>query len=115
MRLGRSPVEVVPLGIGCWAWGEQKYWGFGEDFGPQDVVDAFGVCLDAGLDFFDTAEVYGHGKSEQLLGALVRRSPRPVVVATKYAPLSGRGGPAAVPRALAKSLKRLGLPRVDLY
>jgi len=114
-RLGHSSIEVVPLGVGCWAWGDQRFWRFGQDHGPQDVVGAFEACVEAGLDFYDTAEVYGSGKSEQMLGALVRRSPRPLVVATKYAPLTGRGGPAAIRSALAKSLKRLGLPRVDLY
>src|SRR4029450_6005681 len=107
VRLGHSSIEVVPLGVGCWAWGDQRFWRFGQDHGPQDVVAAFDACIAAGLDFYDTAEVYGGGKSEQMLGALVRRSPRPLVVATKYAPLTGRGGPAAIRPALAKSLKRL--------
>jgi aryl-alcohol dehydrogenase-like predicted oxidoreductase len=79
------------------------------------VVDAFDAYVEAGLDFFDTAEAYGAGKGEQFLGSLVRRSRRELVVATKYAPLRGRGGAAAIPRGLARSLKRLGLPQVDLY
>ena len=115
VRLGQSPVEVVPLGVGCWAWGDQEYWRYELDHGQPDVIAAFAACLDAGLDFFDTAEAYGWGRSEQLVGALVRRSPRPMVVATKYAPLAGRGGAGAIAKGLAGSLKRLGLPRVDLY
>ena len=115
VRLGRSPVEVVPLGVGCWAWGDRQYWRYEQDHGPRDVVAAFDACLDAGLDLFDTAEAYGAGKSEQIVGALARRCGRALVVATKYAPLTGRGGAAAIPRALARSLKRLGLPRIDLY
>jgi aryl-alcohol dehydrogenase-like predicted oxidoreductase len=115
VRLGQSPIEVVPLGVGCWAWGDREYWRYEEEHGPRDVVAAFDACLAAGLDLFDTAEAYGWGKSEQLLGALVRRSPRPVVVATKYAPLAGRGGAAAITKGLAGSLKRLRLPRIDLY
>lgn len=115
VRLGQSPLEVVPLGVGCWAWGDEEYWRYGQDHGQHDVVAAFAACLDAGLDFFDTAEAYGWGRSEQLVGALVRRSPRQMVVATKYAPLAGRGGAGAIARGLAGSLKRLGLPRVDLY
>ncbi|MDX2167471.1 MAG: aldo/keto reductase [Deltaproteobacteria bacterium] len=115
VRLGQSPVEVVPLGVGCWAWGDKRYWRYEVDLGPQDVVDGFAAALAAGLDFFDTAEAYGAGKSEQLLGWLVRQAPRPTVVATKYAPLVGRGGPAAIPRALEASLKRMRLPHVDLY
>jgi aryl-alcohol dehydrogenase-like predicted oxidoreductase len=115
VRLGRSPLEVVPLGVGCWAWGDQRFWRYGEDHGPRDVVAAFDACLAAGLDLFDTAEAYGWGKSEQIVGSLARRAGRPVVVATKYAPLAGRGGAAAIRKGLAGSLKRLGLPRIDLY
>jgi len=115
VRLGRSPLEVAALGVGCWAWGDQRYWRYGEDHGPRDVVAAFDACLEAGLDLFDTAEAYGWGKGEQLLGSLVRRSGRPLVIATKYAPLAGRGGPAAVRKGVAGSLKRLGVPRIDLY
>lgn len=115
IRLGQSPVEVVPLGVGCWAWGDREYWRYEEDHGPRDVVAAFDACLEAGLDLFDTAEAYGWGKSEQILGALARRCGRAVVVATKYAPLAGRGGAAAIPKALAGSLKRLGVPHIDLY
>ncbi|HLY38209.1 MAG TPA: aldo/keto reductase [Candidatus Binatia bacterium] len=115
VRLGASPLEVAPLGVGCWAWGDRRFWRYEEDHGPRDVVAAFSASIAAGLDLFDTAEAYGWGKSEQLLGALVRRSARPLVVATKYAPLAGRGGAGAIPKAIAGSLRRLGLPRIDLY
>jgi aryl-alcohol dehydrogenase-like predicted oxidoreductase len=115
VRLGQSPLEVVRLGVGCWAWGDREYWLYERDLGPRDVVEAFSASIDGGLDLFDTAEAYGWGKSEQLVGALARRSPRPVVVATKYAPLPGRGGPAAIDKGIDGSLKRLGLPRIDLY
>lgn len=115
VRLGRSPLEVVPLGVGCWAWGDRRFWLYEEDHGPQDVVDAFGACLAAGLDLYDTAEAYGWGKGEKILGALIRKSGRSLIVATKYAPLAGRGGPAAIAKGLDGSLKRLGLPQVDLY
>jgi aryl-alcohol dehydrogenase-like predicted oxidoreductase len=115
VRLGQSPVEVAPLGVGCWAWGDSEYWDYGVGHDGRDVVAAFDACLAAGLDLFDTAESYGWGKGEQILGSLVRRSGRSLVVATKYAPLAGRGGPAAIRKGLAGSLRRLGLPRIDLY
>lgn len=115
VQLGRSPLHVVPLGVGCWAWGDQEYWRYGRDHGPRDVVDAFEACGEAGLDLYDTAEAYGWGKSEQILGSLARRSPHPLIIATKYAPLAGRGGAPAIRKGLAGSLKRLGLPRIDLY
>jgi len=115
VRLGQSPLQVVPLGVGCWAWGDRRYWRYEEDHRPRDVVDAFDACLDAGLDLFDTAEAYGAGRGEKIVGWLVRKSGRELVIATKYAPIAGRGGAAAIARGLTGSLKRLGLPRVDLY
>ena len=42
VRLGQSPLEVAPLGVGCWAWGDRRYWRYEEDLSPRDVVDAFG-------------------------------------------------------------------------
>jgi len=108
-------VEVVPIGVGCWAWGDEEYWRYGQDHGPADVVAAFDAAVGAGLDFFDTAEAYAWGKGEQILGALVRKSERAAVVATKYAPLAGRGGAAAVAKGLSGSLRRLRLPVIDLY
>jgi aryl-alcohol dehydrogenase-like predicted oxidoreductase len=115
VRLGQSPLEVVPLGVGCWAWGDRRYWRYEADHGPRDVVDAFDACIEAGLDLFDTAEAYGAGKGEKIIGWLARKSGRALAIATKYAPITGRGGAAAIRKGLAGSLKRLGLPRVDLY
>ena len=104
VRLGQSPVEVPPLGVGCWAWGDKRYWRYEEAYGPRDVIGAFEASVAAGLDLFDTAEVYGWGKSEKIVGALARRSEANVVIATKYAPLSGRGGARAIHKGLAGSL-----------
>nr|MBK7067183.1 aldo/keto reductase [Deltaproteobacteria bacterium] len=78
------------------------------------MLDAFMASVEAGATLFDTAEVYGHGASEQVLGWLARRSGAPVVLATKYAPLRGRGGRKVLP-ALKNSLRRMGIGRVDLY
>jgi aryl-alcohol dehydrogenase-like predicted oxidoreductase len=115
VRLGHSPLEVAPLGVGCWAWGDREYWLYDQKHGPKEVVAAFEASRAAGLDLFDTAEAYGWGKSEQLLGALVRRGGPGPLVATKYAPLAGRGGARALAKGIDGSLKRLGLPRIDLY
>src|SRR5271156_475156 len=62
VRLGHSSLEVVALGVGCWAWGDRPYWRYEEDHGPRDVVDAFAACLQAGLRLFATAAGYGWGK-----------------------------------------------------
>ena len=115
VRLGHSPLEVAPLGVGCWVWGDREYWLYEQAHGPREVVAAFEASRAAGLDLFDTAEAYGWGKSEQLLGALVRRGGPGPLVATKYAPLAGRGGARALAKGIDGSLKRLGLPRIDLY
>lgn len=114
-RLGQSPLEVCPLGVGCWAWGEREYWNYGEEYGAREAVGAFAASVQAGVDLFDTAEVYGWGKSEQILGGIERRSGTRVVIATKYAPLSGRGGAAAVADGIAGSMRRLGRSQIDLF
>ena len=67
-----------------------------------------------GLDLFDTAEVYGDGESEKILGCIVLRRGGQLAVATKFGLLPGRDA-RTLPRALDASLRRLGLPRVDLY
>lgn len=113
--IGRSSLRVPSLGAGAWAWGDARYWGYGERHTSRDVVDAFAASVDAGVRLFDTAEVYGHGASEQALGWLARKSGAPLVLATKFAPLRGRGGARALLPALKNSLRRMGVARVDLY
>lgn len=113
--LGRSSLRVSPLGAGCWSWGDVRYWGYGTRHTSRDVVDAYAAFVDGGVTFFDTAEVYGHGDAEKALGWLARRPGPRRVIATKFAPLRGRGGARAVLPALRASLRRMGLPRVDLY
>jgi aryl-alcohol dehydrogenase-like predicted oxidoreductase len=114
IAIGRSDLRVTPLGVGTWQWGD-RYWRFGGAYGLPDVEAAYRVSREAGIDFFDTAEIYGRGASEQILGALVRRDLESVVVATKFAPLPTRWTAHHVAQALDASLKRLGMPRVDLY
>lgn len=114
VSLGATDVRVAPLAVGTWSWGDRPFWGYETEFTPRDVVDAFSASVDAGLTLFDTAEVYGHGESEKILGFMARKSGAPLVVATKFAPLAGRRA-TDLPRALATSLRRLGLPCVDLY
>lgn len=115
VAIGSTQIRVPRIGVGAWAWGEKRYWGYEDGYGPPDVVDAFTASVDAGLTFFDTAEIYGHGESEKILGWMARKSGKKLVIATKFAPLAGRDGARSVAHALDVSLKRLGLPRVDLY
>jgi aryl-alcohol dehydrogenase-like predicted oxidoreductase len=114
----RSNVEAkglsLPrLGVGTWAWGDRLIWGYERGYGREDVEAAFRASLAAGLAFFDTAEVYGFGASERILGDMIRQTDSPVQVATKFAPYRLTVG--AVRRALEGSLSRLGLESVDLY
>jgi aryl-alcohol dehydrogenase-like predicted oxidoreductase len=91
------------------------YWGFGKEFTERDVWEAFEESIRAGLTFFDTAEVYGVGRSERFLGEFIRRTHAPAVVATKFMPFPTRLTGASLAKALERSLKRLGLSAVDLY
>ena len=98
--LGGSGVVVPDMGLGGWQWGDKGRWGFGTGYGPSEIADAFLGALEGHGRFFDTAEVYGHGTSEQVLGWMAARVPEPLVLATKFAPLPGRGGVRAAPEAL---------------
>ncbi|ASC73207.1 Aldo-keto reductase [Halomicronema hongdechloris C2206] len=115
LQLGPKGPVVPALGVGTWSWGDSLFWSYGKDYGTEQVQAAFQASLDAGIQLFDTAEVYGLGKSEELLGRFLQTTDRPVAVATKYLPLPWRLGTAAVADALTASLKRLQLPTVALY
>ena len=115
IRLGASEVVVPNVGVGTWEWGDRALWGYGTGYGPSEVVDAFLGALEGRGRFFDTAEVYGHGTAELSLGWMAARVEEPLVLATKFAPLRGRGGCRAVEGALRGSLARLRRDAVDLY
>jgi aryl-alcohol dehydrogenase-like predicted oxidoreductase len=115
IAIGKSGLVVPALGVGTWQWGDRNLWGYGRDYTAADVAAAYAASRAAGLTFFDTAEIYGRGTSERLLGEQVAQDPGPVVVATKFAPLPGRWTARRLAGALAASLARLGLARVDLY
>jgi len=113
--LGKTGITVPQLGIGAWAWGDQMFWGYGKGYGEADIRAAFDACMKAGINFFDTAEVYGSGNSERLLGKFLHEAKRPAIVATKFFPYPYRLTKGSLRRALLGSLNRLGLPKVDLY
>ncbi len=115
IALGATELRISPLGVGTWQWGDRMLWGFGRGYGEQDVREAFEVSLEAGADFFDSAEAYGFGRSEELLGKFARATSKPIVTATKFAPYPWRLRGKSLIGALRKSLQRLGLPSVDLY
>ncbi len=113
--LGQTGTRVPPLGIGTWAWGDSMIWGYGKGYNRTDLQAAFTACMDAGVNFFDTAEVYGMGRSERMLGEFLQADGRPAVVATKFFPFPYRLTKGSLHRALRGSLRRLQRPVVDLY
>jgi aryl-alcohol dehydrogenase-like predicted oxidoreductase len=118
LSLGRTSLQVSPLGVGTWAWGDRLYWGYGRGYTEADLEAAFQASLAAGITLFDTAEVYGRGESERLLGRFAAGvpggTPAPVI-ATKFFPYPWRLRRASLLSALRGSLARLGRERVDLY
>jgi aryl-alcohol dehydrogenase-like predicted oxidoreductase len=103
------------MGTGCWQWGDRFFWGFGRGYSDNEVKESFDISLASGINFFDTAEVYGNGTSERLLGMFAAQAGQALVTATKYMPYPWRLLPSSLPHAFERSLKRLQMPKVDLY
>jgi aryl-alcohol dehydrogenase-like predicted oxidoreductase len=115
VKLGNTDIDISPIGVGTWAWGDRFMWSYGKTHTDADIAAAFDAALALGINFFDTAEVYGLGRSERLLGQFISVARPPVVVATKFMPFPFWLTKNALRRALRNSLKRLGLAQVDLY
>jgi len=120
--LAGSDVSIPTLGVGTWAWGDSSTWGMGSydsSLTEETIRQAWDASIDAGVTLFDTAEVYGSGESERIIGRLMAADPdraAKVVLATKFMPspwkLNVRG---ALLAALRSSVERLGVPKVGLY
>jgi aryl-alcohol dehydrogenase-like predicted oxidoreductase len=111
-QLGRSGLMVSSVGLGCNNFGRRL-----DREGTRRVIDA---ALDAGITLLDTADVYGGGASERLIGELLGDRRDRVVLATKFGMDMGdgteaRGAPEYVRRAVRASLERLRTDRIDLY
>jgi len=120
ITLGRSGLKVSPLCLGTMSFGTE--WAWGNDEATSKTI--FDHYLDAGGNFFDTADVYTNGRSEEFVGKFIReRKARDrAVLATKFTfnaepgnPNAGGNGRKNIYRALEGSLKRLGTDYVDLY
>ena len=116
--LGRSGIAVSPVGLGCWQFSEGK--GFGGSFWPalpQATVDAIvGASLAAGVTWFDTAEMYGRGRSEAALAGALRACGRrngDVVVATKWWPALRTA--RSIRETIGERLSRLAPFGIDLH
>jgi len=122
-RLGSEGLEVSAVGLGCM--GMAGVAGMSAMYGPVDVDEAVATihrAIDLGVDFFDTAEIYGPYANEELLGRAIADRRDGLVVATKFGfrIIDGRaqgvdGSPANVRRVCEQSLVRLGIEVIDLY
>jgi len=117
-KLGRQGLEVSALGLGCM--GMSDFYGGRDD---EESVATINLALDRGVTFLDTADMYGVGANEELVGRVVRERREWVVVATKFGIVRSADGnargisgrPDYVRQACDASLRRTGLDVIDLY
>lgn len=117
-QLGTSGLTVSPLGLGCM--------GISEFYGQADQQEALAMlhlAVERGLNFFDTADIYGQGRNEEFVGAALKEHRSKIVLATKFGIVRNDQGefigvnsrPEYVRSACEASLKRLGIEVIDLY
>lgn len=111
-------LEVSALGLGCM--GMSEFYGEGDEAESRRTIDR---ALELGVNFLDTADMYGVGRNEELVGRAVRGRREEFVIATKFGNVRGAGGerlgingrPEYVRSACEASLRRLGVDHIDLY
>ena len=108
-------LDNTEMGLGAWAWGDRFFWQYGHGYTEEDIAAAFRASIAGGVNLVDTAEVYGGGRSEHLVGLFIKNSSQKVMVATKFFPIPYRFTKNSVVRALRTSLERLELDHVYLY
>jgi aryl-alcohol dehydrogenase-like predicted oxidoreductase len=127
-KLGRSNIKISAMGMGCWAiggpfWGGETPLGWGA-VDDNESIRAIHACMDLGVNFFDTASVYGAGHSERVLGQGVADRRDQIVIATKFGPVfdetskqttGGDATPAGIRQSCEDSLRRLNTDYIDLF
>jgi aryl-alcohol dehydrogenase-like predicted oxidoreductase len=127
-KLGKSGIEVSAVGMGCWAIGG-PFWAGVTPLGWGEVDDTESIraiqrAMELGVTFFDTANVYGAGHSERVLGRGIAGHRSQVVIATKFNALFDEAArqvtgsdpsPAGIRKACEESLRRLNTDTIDLY
>jgi aryl-alcohol dehydrogenase-like predicted oxidoreductase len=104
-------VRLSAIGLGTWQFGSTE-WGYGKDYASGEAVTIVKRALDLGVNLIDTAEIYGFGRSERIVGGAIRERRDEVFLATKLFPI---GLPFQVQRRARASSRRLGVSRLDLY
>ncbi len=110
-QLGKTDIQVSTVAVGLWAVSDPRLWGEQEE---ADAINAIHTALDVGINFFDTAEGYGGGYSEEILGKALAEGKRDkAIIATKVSPnhISGK----QIRERCAGSLRRLQTDMIDLY
>jgi len=120
-KLGYTGVELTTVGLGAWAMGGPWLYGWGPQ-DDSDSVDTILEAMDSGINWIDTAPIYGHGRSEKIVGQTLKKLPKKPFIATKCA-LTWDATNERIPCLKAQSireecfqsLKRLDIDVIDLY
>ncbi len=106
--LGRTGERLSVIGLGTWQWGALE-WGWGLSYGKRQALEALDRALGLGVNWLDTAEMYGPWRSERLIGEALRGRRDGLFVASKVMPFH------SFENACAGSRRRLGVDAIDLY
>jgi myo-inositol catabolism protein IolS len=109
-KAGGSGINISKLGLGCWAFGGGNYWG---EQNQSDVNNTVTLALESGMNFFDTAEVYNDGNSEESLGKALKNRREKAIIGTKVSTSNCKAG--ILEQHLDASLLRLNTDYVDFY
>ncbi len=110
--LGKTSEKVSKIGIGTWQVGSRE-WGWGKGYGEEQVIEAIRRSVELGVNLIDTAEIYGGGLSETIVGKAIRGMRDRVFIATKVWPTHATY--QGTIKACERSLRRLGVDVIDLY
>ena len=103
--------RISAIGLGAWQFGSAE-WGYGEDYARDEALKIVHRALELGVNLIDTAELYGFGRSERIVGEAIKGRRDSVFLATKLFPV---GLPFQVASRARSSARRLGVDRIDLY